>query len=514
MENISAEKFSLETDLKNYPTNLIQLNSSEQITIGDLHANAMLMIHFLVINQILVFNVDDYLSLVKIYYCAPDYFYTKQDFNSFAKLLDKASVNSEVGLVRFLGDMLADRGKNDYFILLILECLTKNNISYEILFSNHDADFILYYENGIRPFIYQSNSLNKLLLKETDVQINEVKNKYRSYYKKKLKLLSYSYTTDQFVLFSHAPICLKTIKELAKKFKVSFPKRIESPAELARIADIINKKFCNGTVEKYYHDELPVEVRTIYTSSTKELPIDYPVTRTVWNRVIDADANISSSFDFKLTFVHGHHHDQSKKEIAKGYLGLDTLLGKTDAYTKGELLLVKSPHVIPIEEKIIESTASHEKFKQAFDAKIQLIQNHGERLIRMSVDKGEALVELAGTFRNHANQYYASEKSLENKNFLFKQCHEAYQNKKNLLNSHRFSRTAENIITWLAGTLSLWLYYAGKAIYHKKTTGKFSIFNCETRSSALVNNIFKLERNICKEKNSFSTEQSSNRPSQ
>jgi succinate dehydrogenase flavin-adding protein (antitoxin of CptAB toxin-antitoxin module) len=54
--------------------------------------------------------------------------------------------------LRFIGDMLADRGKNDWFTLLLLEKLSKAGIPYSIQLSNHDLEFIARYQAAKKAY--------------------------------------------------------------------------------------------------------------------------------------------------------------------------------------------------------------------------------------------------------------------------------------------------------------------------------------------------------------------------
>lgn len=500
MEQIPTKKLSIQTDLTKYPLEIIHSEKDDQITIGDLHANAILMIHFLVTYGVLVLNEQDYLDLVDIYY--QNATHGESEFDEFRLILDRSTVNSQVGLVRFLGDMLADRGKNDYFILLLLEFLHTKNVNYEILFSNHDSEFMLYFENGIQPSIIPSTSFHNLkdLFSESIITESIVKQKYNKFYKSNLKLLSYSYNADGFVIFSHAPICPSTINALAKKFRISCPKKITSQIMLVKLINKINKKFSSMTVIESYYDEVISSIS--FQNNTKGISLSCPVARTIWNRKLDPKA-LLNKFGFSTTFVHGHHSAGPEQELADGYLGLDCVLGKDDSFTVGTLLTVKSQHVLISSDKNSnEIVGDHNKtadtiinFKKSFEARIERIEQHGKELVKSSnySEKGNTLLGLADTFRKYASEFFTSAQKMEDKQNLFDQCKKAYEAKKEVLDERRFSKTAEQLLMWLAGTFTLWLAYLGKAIYNKKTLGKFSVFNDETRSTTLVKNALKLE---------------------
>lgn len=292
---------------------------------------------------------DDYISLINIYNQKN---HTKQDFKTFSEILAKAIVNNNIKLVRFLGDMLADRGKNDYFILLLLKFLGEKAVNYEILFSNHDAIFIHNYEKSclnkltdLQSNINAALSLVLLvqLIEDKIIDIKIVKEIFNNFYKPKLKLLSYTINlkedgNTEFTIFSHAPICLSTIRALANKFGILYPENLISYQLLATCIDQINKIFCGKKtiIENYAQENYPPKNDLV-------VPLEYPVTRTIWNRSVSQDTFLNE-LPFKLTFVHGHHSAGINKEMGEGYLGLDSSLGKSPEFFKGTLLSAHSTH--------------------------------------------------------------------------------------------------------------------------------------------------------------------------
>ncbi len=115
-----------------------------QITIGDLHGNAMKLM-FMLIKHGIATNIDedDYNKLAAIYQTTS---LTEEQLVKFDKILSKITFSGD-SLVRLIGDELADRGSNDYFTLRILEKLKEHNVPVEILVSNHGIEFIKAYEN-------------------------------------------------------------------------------------------------------------------------------------------------------------------------------------------------------------------------------------------------------------------------------------------------------------------------------------------------------------------------------
>lgn len=116
-------------------------NTGIQITIGDLHGNAMKLMFMLVKHGIATnINEAEYNRLVEIYK-TPTQDLTKKHLDEFNQILSKIEFSKD-SLVRLIGDELADRGNNDYFTLKILEKLNEHKVPVEIIVSNHSIEFI------------------------------------------------------------------------------------------------------------------------------------------------------------------------------------------------------------------------------------------------------------------------------------------------------------------------------------------------------------------------------------
>ncbi|GEM_PF-4268538 len=183
-------------NISKHPDTIIPL--LESITIGDLHANGVYMLYFLIKNGVLTLkDPKDYELFVAAHETiflelpvgsyrdtdqqghpgstsyaqfnmgrrlthpdpagAPDLDRTKRVDDRLAiikkaledikRIINDATVTNKSCTVRFIGDMLADRGPCDYSILLLLKKLQENqpNIDVRILLSNHDQSFISHF---------------------------------------------------------------------------------------------------------------------------------------------------------------------------------------------------------------------------------------------------------------------------------------------------------------------------------------------------------------------------------
>lgn len=113
-----------------------------QFTLGDLHANAVKLIYSLVENGVIdELSDQDYQTFLQIYQSpAP---LSLENFNAFNDFIDnQLTIKDNQILVRLIGDILADRGRNDWFILKILQKLKANGVEVRIILSNHDLEFL------------------------------------------------------------------------------------------------------------------------------------------------------------------------------------------------------------------------------------------------------------------------------------------------------------------------------------------------------------------------------------
>lgn len=130
----------------------VPLTPNKHITIGDLHAHVLKMLQFLIVEGVLEIKDDDYRAAVgihqKLVHIAQRRLYpTHEEFlrikRQFEGIMARATVKRVDGLlVRFLGDMLGDRGPNDFLILAVLRRLKEAGVPIEILASNHDIEHI------------------------------------------------------------------------------------------------------------------------------------------------------------------------------------------------------------------------------------------------------------------------------------------------------------------------------------------------------------------------------------
>lgn len=334
-------------------------NAGTQVTIGDLHGNAMKLM-FMLVKHGIATNIDEagYNRLVTIYK-TPTQDLTKEHLDEFNQILSKIEFSKDA-LIRLIGDELADRGNNDYFTLKILEKLNEHKVPVEIIVSNHGIEFIEACEkqdNFHAPMLSQGGhapSMEKLqeLVEKGIVAREEILAIADKSYKPTLRAISYSLSEDEkeITIYSHAGIGLNTIDSLAQKLDVTY--KDATAVELAQTINNINLKFQehvqNNTVNTLYTRNAMVKGYGGMRLESKAAPLEF----IMWNRFYDRIHRPAVHFDYHVNFVHGHDaRDPTKKNI----YNLDNDLGKIEQMNSGIYTILYSregkmaPVIRPVE---------------------------------------------------------------------------------------------------------------------------------------------------------------------
>lgn len=328
------------TDIFKYPARHLKLNKKE-LTIGDLHANALLLIYYLTLYSVWSLESPEYTRLVNIYIKRE---LTKEDKDSFDKIIDSLNIESPELLLRFLGDDLCDRGQNDYFILKIFNKLHHANISFEILLSNHTFDFFHALETGETYFVNKSHFINSFislykLLKLGVINDEDIKQLLKVY-SKHLKLLSYTHLKDGITIYSHAVIDFSIITSLARRFGVS--NSALKTQQLSTTIDQINDFFT------LFIRNNPISALLNFDDDSDEL-VETPFATMLSNRRADILNRTASLPNFKIVFVHGH----DSSAFDENAISLDGLLGKGLSNYQGRLKVLQTNKLLP------ESNVTH-----------------------------------------------------------------------------------------------------------------------------------------------------------
>ncbi len=302
-------------DIYKLPNANAPCEKGEEISIGDLHGNSMKLLFVLFKHGIASgLNESQYKQLSDIYIKSIDpESLTQNDIAKFNQLLGQITWKTD-NLLRLIGDETADRGNNDYFTLKIFETMGKNQIPFEILFSNHGLEFINAFKGDISKYSPkvgpgQAQSFQNLqtCLRKNIIPTDEVKALIDKYYTPNLKCASCAIDDkNNLSLFTHAPAGLTNIQKLSKIFEVQYS--ANTPQELESTIQKINEKF----------------QETI--SSKQPIDLDSPLGQYVWAREHDITRPAKTN-GFSIVYVHGHD-SANKGQTPSNVVNLDNSLGK------------------------------------------------------------------------------------------------------------------------------------------------------------------------------------------
>lgn len=314
-----------------------QSKPGTEITLGDLHGNALKLL-FMLMKHGVIRHVSkrDYNILVDLY--TQDNL-KKQDLDDFTQLLNSFTWQAG-GLIRLLGDELADRGSNDYFTLHIFQQLQQHQIPFEIMLSNHGIEFVEAYEKNTEFFPHTlasqfSSSMTNLekLISAEMVKREDIMMIINQAYKPALRALSYTLSEDQqmLIIYTHAGAGLSNIFGLATKLGISYKE--DTAGALASTINDIN-----------HHVQAQVQANAVHTL------YNYENLKAGYNG--DLGIAAESAFEFiivnrnntiltrpylhegyNLYFVHGH----DSTDLTQGNIfDLDNFLGKGPGLNQGE----------------------------------------------------------------------------------------------------------------------------------------------------------------------------------
>lgn len=206
---------ALALDLSGIPKIPVHTNFKEAV-LGDMHGNSVLFLHQLVqlgFAKIRPGKEKAWEALVEKI--------RGNDLTGFsAQLAEVLELRAKDKKLVLLGDMLADRAHNDWFMLCLVDFLHQQGQQFDIIFSNHDATFVEYYlankdvtaQYQIRPRgtalqLAGNDSKSLTRLNETLNKEKELREQFRKMtenYLAHLRLASFN--KDQQVLYAHAVV--------------------------------------------------------------------------------------------------------------------------------------------------------------------------------------------------------------------------------------------------------------------------------------------------------------------
>jgi hypothetical protein len=392
------------------------------ISIGDLHANAIKFLYFLVRHGIYSLSQDNYARLVAIYK-TPIHKLTKKLLDEFSTLVMDMKLTHHQILIRLMGDELSDRGSNDYFMLSMLQKLHHDKVNLEILLSNHGADFIeaceRYEERGkklqITRLINHAPSLkalSNLLEKKKVVTEQQVFDIVENCYKPKLKIIGYSLDQKNLAItiFSHAGIGLESIQLLARKFHIEY--KDNSSLQLANTIDQINQKFSEFIAKNKVHTLYNAdEMIKGYTESIV-LKENNALEFTLWNRQYNSLSRPLKYKNYSLSFSHGH---DSKEKTHKNIYNLDSNVGKSLALHIGEYKILASNDV----QCATALTFVRNRAQTLLQKQLALLEKHAKQF---ATSEKETAIKLHEELTSAAQEYFKSTQTQQTYNQFKVQC--------------------------------------------------------------------------------------------
>ncbi|NDH08620.1 MAG: hypothetical protein EBY16_03210 [Gammaproteobacteria bacterium] len=371
-------------DIRCLPTPIFRRELTE-LTVGDLHANPMLMIYILYLYGAINVSQDHYDKMFELYDMLTtntlyqelsriEQFKEKQgailnwseQFESidnqqvqmafkariteavrvFLELIRKISFNETSIVFRFLGDELADRGACDLFILELLDCMMQHNIPYKIILSNHGLCFL----ESFTALTIQGASITdndrmisqqytgsfwnfKLLWDWKQFNLDDIRRLIKKVYLPFISLVDMSFDSDTQTIniYSHAAIGLYDLKQIATDFNCAW-----SDENLVQIADSVHG------IQMAFKTKLDHFLKVFAQSASmkedihpelKQLP-ETCFWKFCWNRQYGIDVIFRPHIyhNYQINYFYGHDSSNELSEKPHCFC-LDGVLGKAVQYS-------------------------------------------------------------------------------------------------------------------------------------------------------------------------------------
>ncbi|MCF6765965.1 hypothetical protein L3V82_09275 [Thiotrichales bacterium 19S3-7] len=282
---------------------------------GDLHANTLKMLIGLK-DEGIITNLNTHYAQLK-------QAYDQNNVGAFIALIDQLQFDPvAIGdrSLCYIGDVLADRGQNDAMTLYLMNKMTENNVDYEIIYSNHDHEFISnlqHMRNGhydqITHNLYrdayqdQAKSLTNFRQTLIDQDIQQpLLGQMLDNYLAKLKLVSLKFDpNDNPVIATHAPLNNGIIQQMQHS--------TQAHTHIEDKVLAINESF-NAKVQD---------------NSIRNIPMRSMEYQLIWNRD-SGNGNFLQSLNTVdgKTLVHIHGHDSAGVRRYPNSHNLDNATGK------------------------------------------------------------------------------------------------------------------------------------------------------------------------------------------
>lgn len=326
--------------LKRHPK--VLKTSYPVITLGDLHANTLKLLHFLLKKGIVYWPSNEGSEpehLYQEFYHAYHGAFNRENFLKLKQLIDTLHIDPNAPLIHFIGDELQDRGRNDLATLYLLAHLRKHGVQYDSCFSNHLYAFL---KEFIARLIHQRigyRSENNILFKSHLALYHNIAYGYISEtevidlvdaHLKRVRLISYGLFDNGICQYTHAPVSYTIAQHVAKKLNLFYIEN--TPRFKAWSITQINQKcqqlLSQKDLAQLFHEEI---VNGFYQGRTYS-ELDYPVENLILNRNYTnlTRPEYHPAYQYKQDSAHGHDANDDASEKTSSIASLDALFGKDE----------------------------------------------------------------------------------------------------------------------------------------------------------------------------------------
>lgn len=259
-------------------------NGQKRLVLGDQHGNFLKLVHSLITRGVVGTEPNDHTNIKNVYdeLLAIEERHLAQlkklqmlkspqddeainalkvdigqDLARFRAIIkDKLKLFRSDVLITLIGDVLCDRGSNDYLTLLLIDELKNKQpegAKFEVLLSNHDDGFIRKSFGGGKDLVGSDTSqYNMKLLEKHEIIAPQEAEKLTKSYLSSIKLFSYSIDVDErgkikgLQIFNHAVAGPKCLEALIQKYPDIFQGvtyKADTIIDLCRTIDAVNEKF-------------------------------------------------------------------------------------------------------------------------------------------------------------------------------------------------------------------------------------------------------------------------------
>lgn len=338
---------------------ILRARLGDEIVIGDLHANTIKLIYFLIRHGVIHgMTAEQYQQIVTIC-CKPAYELVKEDLDRFIAIL-KSLLYYPGATVSLVGDDLADRTDScDVFTMLVIKYLRDYKVPIKIHLSNHTSQMIEACElksSFDSALLVQQDCLSMhglhSIIQNQLMSYQDIVDLYNQGYKKALRACSHFSDTHPdgktiVYMISHAGTDLLTVRG-ASEYLMTDTRLSDTPkARLNNFTDTteaIDKTFravVEGNLIHQLYDSFVVGKAYQGPFNLRSFPFE----EIMWNRMTEHLDRSEEQEDFYIRFIHGHHiADTGETNVCN----LDNTLGKSAENHVGEYSIVfKTNHDLP-----------------------------------------------------------------------------------------------------------------------------------------------------------------------